>query len=98
MHIIVFASLELVSWLLVLSTILVFGMFNLQKVSILLILNLSFIFVFDLIFKLVEFFTHSLLIKEPWIFPLLFLVLNLVLSSTGFEELHLGKTTFLKLM
>ena len=47
MHIIVFASLELVSWLLVLSTILVFGMFNLQKVSILLILNLSFIFVFD---------------------------------------------------
>ena len=81
------------SWLLVLST-LVFGMYNLQEVSILLILNLSFIFVFGFIFKPVEFFTHSLLIIEPWIFPLLFLVLNMVLSSTGFEELHLGKTTF----
>ena len=56
MHIIVFASLELVSWLLVLSTILVFGMFNLQKVSILLILNLSFIFVFGSIFKLFAMF------------------------------------------
>ena len=43
------------SWLLVLSA-LVIGMYNLQEVSILLILNLSFIFVFGSIFKLFAMF------------------------------------------
>ena len=43
------------SWLLVLSA-LVIGMYNLQEVSILLILNLSFFFVFGSIFKLFAMF------------------------------------------